>query len=309
MESNSRRAFLTGRRRAQTPWDAFCQRVQRTVSGNFFEFESQAGQANGAQLVPKQAADVHHVRALCAEYGVTLALDGIPFAARIMDKPVLWINPGDAMGGCQRLAPDSSKWFVQPGCLLGDLVEAGFTQFADLPYHITVAAWLADRSLCDWAPGQTSLSGVEHVSLLLADGSSTSLGPFGEHNQKPLSGVRMQQLVPALFQLANSADAQACMAAPRWPGKFRLDALLPNNGQSPNLAHLLLGHGGELGWVEWLVIDQDVAQPHDERPYYQRYSAARTRKDDLEPQAERLDQAIKTLFDDTVLFPDQGQDM
>ncbi|NYT66356.1 hypothetical protein H0A58_10320 [Alcaligenaceae bacterium] len=309
MESNSRRSFLTGRRPAKTPWDAFCQRLQRAVAGDFFEFESHAGQAPGAQLVPKQITDVHHARELCVEYGVALALDGIAFAAPITDRPVLWLNPGDALGGCERLEPGSSKWFVQPGCLLGDLAEAGFTQFANLPYHITVAAWLADRSLCDWAPGQVSLSGVEHISLLLADGNRASLGPFGEHNQKPLSGVRMQQLVPALFQLANSADAQACIAAERWPCKFRLDALLPKQGHSPNLAQLLVGHGGELGWIEWLVMDQNLAQPHEERPYYQRYSPTRTRNDELEPQATRLDLAIKTLFDATGLFPTQGQEL
>lgn len=309
MESSSRRGFLTGRRRAQTPWDAFCQRVRRTVAGNFFEFESYAGQAPGGQLVPKQAADVRHARALCAEYDVIMALDGIPLAARIVDKPVLWVSPGDALGGCQRLEPGSNKWFVQPGCLLGDLVDAGFNQFAELPYHITVAAWLADRSLCDWAPGQTGLSGVEHVSLLLADGSSTSLGPFGQHNQKPLSGARMQQLVPALFQLAQSPDAQACLVAEHWPSKYRLDALLPVDGQSTNLAHLMLGHGGELGWVEWLVMNQDVSQPHAERPYYQRFSAARTRKDELEAQAAGLDQVIKNLFDPASLFPESGQDL
>src|SRR5690554_377457 len=117
MESNPRRAFLTGRRQALTPWDAFCQRLQRTVAGSFFEFEPEEGQPGRAQLIPKQAADMQHARALCAEYGVQLALDGVPFAARLNDRPVLWVSPGQTMAGCQRLAPDSSKWFVQPGCL------------------------------------------------------------------------------------------------------------------------------------------------------------------------------------------------
>lgn len=309
MESRSRRAFFTGRRPALTPWDAFCQRLQRTVKGSFFEFEPQEDKPGGAQLVPKQAADVIQARILCAEFGVQMALADVPHGASLSDRQVLWVDPSASLGGCQRLAPDSSMWFVQPGCLLGDLVEAGLTQFSELPCHITVAAWLADRSLCDWPSGETRLSGVEHLSIVLPDGSNTCLGPFGTKNQKPLKGVFLQQLIPALFQFAGNADAKDCMAAARWPGKYRLDALLPNDGSAPNLAHLLLGHGGELAWVEWLVINQQQAQPHPEKPYYQRFSAARTRHDSLDAQAGRLDAAVKVGFDPNALLPEQGQDL
>src|SRR3546814_8185519 len=85
---------------------------------------------------------------------------------------------------------------------------------------------------------------------MLADGSNISLGPFGENNKKPLQGARLQQLVPSLFQLAGGAEAQACQSGLRWPARYRLDALLPVPGQTVNLAHLLLGHGGDLGWIE-----------------------------------------------------------
>src|SRR3546814_11417436 len=125
-----------------------------------------------------------------AGYGVVLALEGVPHAARLNDQPVLWVEPGRDLGSCQRLEPGSSKWFVQPGCLLGELEAAGLAQFADLPCHITVAAWLADRTLCDWATGQTSQSGLVHASVLLADGSHISLAPFGENNKKTRKPAR-----------------------------------------------------------------------------------------------------------------------
>src|SRR3546814_17245355 len=85
---------------------------------------------------------------------------------------------------------------------------------------------------------------------MLVDGSNISLGPFGENNKKPLQGARLQQLVPSLFQLAGGAEAQACQSGLRGPARYRLDALLPVPGQTVNLAHLLLGHGGDLGWIE-----------------------------------------------------------
>lgn len=308
MQSNSRRAFLTGRRVAQTPWEAFCQRMRRTVAGTFFEFDTQDGMGS-ARLVPKQASDVHHARALCSEFGVLLALDGVPHAARLSDHPVLWVDPGRDMSRCEQLEPGGSKWFVQPGCLLGELEAAGFTQFADLPCHITVAAWLADRTLCDWAPGHTGKSGVTLASVLMDDGNTVTLGPFGEKNNKPLNGLRLQRMVPELFQLAAGGDVQACRQASRWPARYRVDALLPDAGQSVNLSHLLLGHGGDLGWIEWVVLDQEAALPQSEVPYAERYSEGRPAAAGLAPQASEVDARIKSLFDPAYLFPYPGQEV
>ena len=308
MQSSSRRAFLTGRRSGQSPWEAFCQRVRRTVAGDFYEFEAH-GDVLRARLVPKQPSDVHKARSLCAEYGVLLALDGVPQAARLEDQPVLWVEPGRDLGSCQRLEPNSSRWFVQPGCLLGELEAVGFHQFADLPCHITVAAWLADRTLCDWPAGSTADSGLVHASVLLADGTPASLGPFGVHNKKPLEGARLQQLVASLFQVAGSAEAQACRQNPRWPARYRLDALLPAEGQTVNLSHLLLGHGGDLGWVEWLVLDERLVQPQSEPAYAQRYTGARAEQNGVAAQASELDMRVKALFDQDERLPHPGQDL
>src|SRR5690606_13696557 len=115
------------------------------------------------------------------------------------------------------------KWFVQPGCLLGELEAAGFSQFADLPCHITVAAWLADRRLCDWETGATADSGLVHASVMLADGTMANLGPFGVNNKKPLEGARLQKLVAALFQVATGPEARVCRNGSRWPAHYRLD--------------------------------------------------------------------------------------
>ncbi|QAA92564.1 hypothetical protein [Pollutimonas thiosulfatoxidans] len=308
MQSNSRRAFLTGRRSSQTPWEAFCQRLRNVATGTFYQFEMPGG-GDSARLMPKQASDVHHARALCAEYGVVFALDGMSHPARMDDQLVLWVEPGKDLGRCQRLEEGSTRWFVQPGCLLGDLVDAGLTQFQDLPCHISVAAWLADRTLCDWETGATADSGLVYASVLLADGTVAGLGPFGEANAKPLEGARLQRMVPALFQLAAGDHAAQCAASSSWPGRYRLDALKPASGQTPNLAHLLLGHGGDLGWVDWLVIDEQEVQPQSEPPYSQRFTASRATGLGLELPASELDTQVKALFDAEGLFPHPGQDL
>lgn len=308
MQSSSRRAFLTGRRASQTPWEAFCRRLRNVVSGTFFEFDKQAD-TGSARLVPKQASDVHHARALCAEYGVLFALDGVTHPSRLDEQDVLWVEPGKDLGRCQRLEEGGTRWFVQPGCLLGDLVAAGLPQFEDLPCHITVASWLADRTLCDWDIGATADSGLVYASVLLADGTIAGLGPFGAANTKPLEGARLQRLVPALFQLVGSGDAKACAAASCWPARYRLDALLPVDGQTANLAHLLLGHGGDLGWVDWIVIDEKLARPQAEPLYSKRYTPARSADLGLQVPAGELDTQVKSLFDPQGLFPYPGQDL
>ncbi|MYN13191.1 hypothetical protein GSY71_08545 [Pusillimonas sp. TS35] len=308
MQSSSRRAFLTGRRALSDPWQAFCQAMRRNVEGSFFELDTHGG-APAARLVPKQPGDVRKARALCERHAVILALDGVPGAARLDDEAVLWVDPGRALGRCERLEPGSPQWFVQPGCLLGELEAAGLTAFADLPCHISVAAWLADRTLCDWPSGQTHESGIVHASVLLGDGEVVTLGPFGEHNRKPLDGIRLQQLIPALFQLSTQAAGRACRAQPAWPARYRLDALAPVDGQAVNLAHLLLGHGGDLGWVEWLVIDERLARPLAEQPYDARYAAGRAVALGLEAEAGELDAAVKSLFDPHCRLSHPGQSL
>ncbi|MGB6241545.1 MAG: hypothetical protein WBF69_03575 [Castellaniella sp.] len=298
MQSSSRRAFLVGRRTEQSPWESFLARLRRVAQGQVYDFTTSAG---SARLVPGHMQDVYHARALCREYGITMALDGVPCACSLDDSPVLWLEPGSAMSRCERLGPDDPRWFVQPGCLIGDLESAGLPQFRDQPPHLTVAAWLADRRSCDWSIGQTADSGLTHALVLLADGTHANLGAFGVDNRKPLDNMRVQGMIPRLFELnADLRDAKG----PYWDARYRLDALSPAQGQTINLSHLLLGHGGELGWVEWLVFDERQGAPAD-RPYESRYG----NRPGPGAAQRAADRAVRALFDPDGLFPSQGQDL
>ena len=327
MQSEGRRAFLRGRRPPSSPWEVFCSRLRNSVSGTLTSLD--AGQdRQAARLLLQQPADVYHARRLCAEYGVCMALEGVSAAAS-HSGPVLWLRPGRDMAACRRLEPDGSRWFVQPGCLLGELEAAGLSCFAELPAHLTVAAWLADRSLCNWETGHTSDSGVVHASALLADGNSVSLGAFGTDNRKALDNIRLQKLIPALFSLSSSEDASMCGEWRSWPTRYRLDALMPAPGRTLNLSHLLLGHGGDLAWLEWVVIDSDLARPAAgtvlplELPgvaqdLYTEIDGIRMDSSEqggsgpcnavtVARAAQDIDSAIKGLFDPENLFPFPGQ--
>lgn len=300
MQSPSRRAFLVGRRADRSPWEAFLARLRRAAQGQVYDFSTPAG---SARLVPGHMQDVYQARALCHEYGVTLALDSIPSPALLDDAPVLWVEPGSAMARYERLGADDPRWFVQPGCLVGELESAGLPQFRDQPPHLTVAAWLADRRSCDWDRGQTAASGLVHAMVLLADGTQANLGAFGVDNRKPLDNLRVQAMIPRLFELNASALADAPADADAlWDARYRLDALSPAQESTLNLSHLLLGHGGELGWVEWLVFDERQGIPA-ERPYESRYG----HRAGSGAAASSTDQAVRALFDPDGLFPSQGQ--
>lgn len=308
MPSNSRRAFLMGRRTLRTPWENFCQRMRRAMEGTFYDFGAQNG-VGSARLTPAHASDVYRARELCVEYGVVFALDGIQHAGALDEFAVLWLDPGRDLAEYKRIADDSPFWFVQPGCMLGELEAAGLRQFRDLPAHLTVAAWLADRGLCDWRSGETHKSGLEFARVLLTDGSFATLGPFGEHSRKPLEGLTLQRMVPSLFELSNLPAAQTCRKAEFWPARYRLDALLPVAGHTVNLAHLLLGHGGDLGWIDWVVLDERV-ENEIEASYFPRFSTTdKESDDDIWIAASDIDSQVKYVFDPADLFPCPGQNL
>ncbi|WP_144636733.1 hypothetical protein [Bordetella genomosp. 13] len=292
----TRRAFLLGRRPARTAWDELRLRLARVAAGAL-----QDAGPRIACLAARDPADVRQARALCAEYGAVLALAGTALAQRIDGDgalpPVLVVDPA-AMNALTRAG---SGWRAQPGCLAGDLARAGLPQFAEAPPMQTLALWLAEQGA--WPTGATAASGVRELDLLLADGSAESLGPFGQDDVRPLRTATVQRLVPALFQLAGSADAAACLAAPRWPGRYRLDALRPAEPHAVNLAQLLLGHGGALAWVEGAVlapppggVPSSDALPSTRPPAGDADAASRASS------ARRLDLRIAECFDPAGLY-------
>lgn len=295
----SRRAFLLGRRPVRTPWATFLQRLALMCQGAARDLGEAPGLGPRALLVPQGDADVAQARALCAEYGVVLALDEAqgPFAP--VAGPVLRVDPG-RLAGMARLAGPAPRWRVQPGVPLAALAQAGLPQFAGLPAAMTLAQWLAAPAA--WPAGGCADSGVLAVDLLLADGVEETLGPFGADDVQPLRSATVQRLVPALFQLAGGELARACRSAAAWRARYRLDALIPRAPASVNLAHLLLGHGGTLGWVQAVTLAAPAAPPAEQAGPQARPGAA-------EPPAAAgevlaLQARIKDLFDPYGRFPE-----
>ena len=285
----SRRAFLLGRRPVQTPWAAFVQRLSLVCQGQVRDLGEGGADGACAVLTPAREADVAQARKLCVEYRVTLELEGAqgPFAPSV--RPRLRVDPA-LLAGLTRLDGDTPRWRAQPGVRLAALARAGLRQFAGQPGEMTLAQWLAAPA--PWPAGRCAASGLQTVDVLLADGVEETLGPFGEADVQPLRSATVQRLVPTLFQLASGGDAFATRDGYHWLGRYRLDALKPEAPATVNLAHLLLGHGGTLAWVQGAVLADapawTEAGPEPETPGLATF---------------RLDGKVKAQFDPDGRFP------
>ena len=280
----SRRAFLLGRRPARSPWSAFMERLSLLCQGSVRD-SGEAGEGGPRGLLtPARDADVAHARTLCAEYRVTLALVGAEGPFETVHGPLLTVDPS-AMTGLVRLSGETGRWRAQPGTPLAMLAQAGLRQFAGLPGGLTLAAWLAAKA--HWPAGRCADSGVVALDVMLADGIEETLGPFGESDVQPLRSATVQRLVPALFQLASGGDAFATRDGEHWLGRYRLDALKPEAPATVNLAHLLLGHGGTLAWVQSVTLADAGPAPHAPACPNEPPGLATT----------RLDSRVKALFD------------
>lgn len=315
----SRRAFLLGRRPAQTPWAAFMQRLKLLCQGQVNDLGENGPGGAQAILTPTRDADVAHARTLCAEYRVVMALEGATGPYAPSASPRLRIDPS-RLAGLARLGGDPAgnpaRWRAQPGVPMAALVQAGLRQFVGFPDAMTLAEWLAAPA--PWPAGRCAASGVLTVDVMLADGVEETLGPFGEADVQPLRSATVQSLVPSLFQLASGGDAFATRDGDHWLGRYRLDALKPVAPATVNLAHLLLGHGGTLAWVQSVTLtDAPAAMEPGFVPVVgsgrdSGLDAGREPEAPSFPPSEpqtpglatfRLDARVKTLFDPHGRFP------
>lgn len=286
----SRRAFLMGRRPVLTPWATFLQRLGLSCQGAVKDLGEAGSEGPRALLTPVREADVAHARTLCAEYGVVMALDDAQGPFEPAYGPLLWLDPS-RLAGLARLTGPTPRWRAQPGVPLAALAQAGLTQFDGLPGAMTLAQWLAAPAL--WPTGQCAASGVLAVDLVLADGVEETLGPFGAADVQPLRSATVQRLVPSLFQLSGGAFATDYRPGLRWPARYRLDALAPEAPATVNLAHLVLGHGGTLAWVQGVTLEARPALVTDALPV------------DPGTSSQTVSQRrIKALFDPYGRFPE-----
>lgn len=304
---NSRRSFLFGRRAPSTSWGSFCARLARTCQGSV-RWEQNPSILQ-AWLIPAREGDLEHAIALCKEYGVKMMLDGIAVEPCATAMPLLWVEPGRAWA-THAIEQSATDRFLRTdaGCKLSDLRQQGLEWVDEKLQDWSVAHWFASSEAAQWHTAQSGLSVIDRVQVRLSDGTSEVLGPFGASALTPLRSIRVQQMVPKLFELAASKQALTCARSAAWPARFRLDALMSTDGQEPNLAHLLAGHAGSLAWVQqvWFRLGPSHIAGSDSA--IEPISTASKPAELAEPTSELnqaaawLDSEIKKTFDPVGLF-------
>lgn len=288
MQNPSRRAFLGGKAPELPLWDQFLLELQRKTQGSIRILGS-----NQALCTAQLSTDIHHARQLCQTFGVKLYIGSGLTTEDLSLTPALCLDLS-YLNQLQPVNDNRNQWFIQPGVTVSQLREVGFAIPAAIPKRLWVAQWLGTPHYQSYALHHLQQSGLVHASLLMADGSVGSLGPFGVKNTKPLNTATLRTVVPQLFQLANSELAQQLSLA-HWPATYRLDIF---NAANPllNLAHLLLGAGQDLGLLEWVVMDltQWQAAPL--------VAPAPLVDTDTSIYAQELDAAVKRVFDPDELF-------
>lgn len=297
----SRRAFLTGRRPPESPWQIFCRRLARLLPDAYIEAPAE-GRAPLAWAAPAEAAQVRQLRDWCAELGVQMAPAGVcQGLADAVEGPLartagIWSqrDPGlpavciDVRRHLTHLVSeaDGRLWRAGPGCTISQLPEViaddllAQCRGGDMQ---TLAAWFARGGRSRY---------LRAVDVMLADGTLERFGPFGVDGQRPLRSTVVQRLIPALFDLSREPQVQAWCDAQNWPLRYRLDAMRADDAHVPDLARLLAGSGGTLVWVEQVVFDLAREEADDAS----QQSAA-------EPQAVELERKIKALFDPRKILP------
>lgn len=291
MQNPSRRAFLGGKAPELSPWDQFILELQRKTQGSVRVLDSNLGQA---LCTVQQSTDMHHARQLCQTFGVKLYVGADPILLEDQTEPVLGLD----VSHLNQLMPvneQQTQWFMQAGVTVAQLRTQGFAIPAEVPAELWVIQWLGEPQYQSYALSQLQHSGLVHASLLMADGSLGSLGPFGVQNSKPLNTATLRAVVPQLFQLASAPVAAALLALPDWLAQYRLDILSMQN-PSLNLAHLLLGAGQDLGLLDWVVLDKNDWQAAPLCRVLEPASAEHLLY------AQELDAAVKAVFDPDALF-------
>jgi len=222
-----------------------------------------------------------------------MVLVGCPCPA-VAQQGVLWVAPLARDAKFDLVDAQLELWRVDAGCKLSDLQETGLFAGVGQAADTTVAQWFASAGAGCRVDQATVSCSVERAEVMLADGTTEILGPFGSTAQSPLRSLTLQRMVPRLFELAGSELALRCAQVRPWPAVYRLDALIAAKGREPNLAQLLLGHQGRLGWVQTLWLRRATQ------------SAAMAQcevfLESLPELAAQLDQELKHILDPQAVF-------
>ncbi len=215
-------------------------------------------------VVPKSQADVEATLAIAREAGVPVLPrgGGTSQCGQTVGEAIV-LDVSKHLNRLLKVDTQTGLAEVEPGIVLDQLNAALKPQGLWFPVDVSTSSratigGMAANNSCGSRSIRygTMRDNVEAIDALLADGSRARFGPMA----RDLGGVNAPDATRDLFRdlLALGArEAEEIKA--RFPdlmrrvGGYNIDALAPN-GTTNNLAHLLVGSEGTLGFTERAVL-------------------------------------------------------
>lgn len=209
-------------------------------------------------VVPKTVADVSPALALARDegVGVTARGGGTSQCGQTINDTLI-VDTSKHLNRILELDIEGRRAVVEPGVVLDELNRALKPYGLWYPVDISTSSratigGMASNNSCGGRSLRygTMRDNVRSLDAVLADGRSLHFGPVA----RDLSGLNEARADAGLFRdLLSLGETEADEIARRFPdvprrvGGYNIDALVPN-GTENNLAHLMVGSEGTLGF-------------------------------------------------------------
>ncbi|MEM1045322.1 MAG: FAD-linked oxidase C-terminal domain-containing protein [Pseudomonadota bacterium] len=215
-------------------------------------------------VVPKNANDVAAALAIAGEEGlaVTARGGGTSQCGQTVNESLI-VDTSKHLNRILELDLDGRRAVVEPGVVLDELNRVLKPYGLWYPVDVSTASratlgGMASNNSCGGRSLRygTMRNNVLSIDATLADGRSLHFGPV----DRTLSGINETRSDAGLFRdLLALGEREAEEIAQRFPdvprrvGGYNIDALAPN-GATNNLAHLLVGSEGTLGFFNRIEL-------------------------------------------------------
>ena len=209
-------------------------------------------------IVPKTVEDVSAALTLAAEEGVAVTArgGGTSQCGQTVNESLI-VDTSKYLNRILEIDVEGRRAVVEPGVVLDELNRALKPYGLWFPVDISTSSratigGMASNNSCGGRSLRygTMRDNVRSLNAILADGRTIHFGPV----PRDLSGLNEQRSDTGLFRdLLSLGEQEADEIARRFPdvprrvGGYNIDALTPN-GATNNLAHLMVGSEGTLGF-------------------------------------------------------------
>jgi len=284
-----RRAFLKGPLGARFSQSQLADRLRREVQGEvYFDQASRGRYSTDASIyqvmpigvvVPKTPLDLRIALDIARDAGVAvLPRGGGTSQCGQTVGEALVVDTSKYLREVLSLDAKAGRAIVQPGLVLDHLNAQLKSKGLWFPVDVSTAAQctiggMTGNNSC----GSRSLHygnmvhNVLGIQAILDDGTQAYFGRFGDGGDMQLSSRRIAELVPRLFQIAESVKQDIGEIWPkvmRRVGGYNLDIFYPQSERpytsdgSLNLSHLLVGSEGTLATFESISLKLSPLPKH-----------------------------------------------